>query len=246
MQTAGDRIRVTIHLTDAPAAQIVWAETYDRVVDDIFEIQDDITTEVAIALDLKLLTGEGNLIWWKDLPDRKTRELALRGLSYLYLGSKDGNAVARSIYEELNQICPDAPQAAALIAFTHFLDVMRGFSEDPEKSIESATVYAEKAIELGDIDGFGHIVLGSVRLHQRRYEEALDAAFKLRGTYRRAMFLAATSAQLGRADEARRHLADLRARPDLPNDIRTDMIELGYAASMVDRLLEGLRRAEKL
>jgi TolB-like protein len=178
VQTAGDRIRVTIHLTDAPAAQIVWAESYDRVVDDIFEIQDDITTEVAIALDLKLLTGEGNLIWWKDLPDRKTRELALRGLSYLYLGSKDGNAVARSIYEELNQICPDAPQAAALIAFTHFLDVMRGFSEDTEKSIESATVYAQKAIELGDIDGFGHIVLGSVRLHQRRYEEALALAEK--------------------------------------------------------------------
>jgi TolB-like protein len=49
---------VTIHLTDAPAAQIVWAESYDRVVDDIFEIQDDITTEVAIALDLKLLTGD--------------------------------------------------------------------------------------------------------------------------------------------------------------------------------------------
>jgi TolB-like protein/Tfp pilus assembly protein PilF len=79
-----------------------------------------------------------------------------------------------------------------------------------------------------------------------RYQAAQEAAFKLRGTYRRAMFLAATSAHLGRADDVRRHLADLRARPDLPDDIRTDMIELGYAASMVDRLLEGLRRAEEL
>ena len=178
VQMTDDRVRVTIQLTDAPAAQIIWAERYDRVVDDIFEIQDEITTEVAIALDLKLLAGEGSLIWWQDLPDRKTRELTLRGISHLYMGSPDGNAVARRIFEELNQILPDAPQAVALLAFTHWLDVMRGFSEDPEQSIERAASYAERAIELGDIDGFGHVVMGSVRLYQRRHDEALALSEK--------------------------------------------------------------------
>jgi TolB-like protein len=178
VQTSGDRIRVTIQLTDAPAAQIIWADSYDRIVDDIFEIQDEITTEVAIALDIKLLAGEGSLIWWKDLPTRQTRELALRGVSHLYMGSEEGNAAARRIFEELNQILPDAPQALALIAFTHWLDVMRGYSDDSAKSIETATSYAEKAIDLGDVDGFGHVVLGSVRLYQRRHEEALQLTDK--------------------------------------------------------------------
>jgi adenylate cyclase len=173
VQMAGDRIRVTIQLTDAPAAQIIWAESYDRVVDDIFELQDEITTEVAVALEIKLVAGEASLIWWKNLPTRKTRELALRGLSHLYMGSEAGNAMARQIFEEVNQLLPDAPQALGLIAFTHWLEVMRGYSHDPAQSMERAAFHAEKAIELGDHDGFGHVVLGSVRLYQGQHDEAL-------------------------------------------------------------------------
>lgn len=178
VQMSGDRVRVTIQLTDAPAAQIIWAEHYDRVVDDIFDIQDEITTEVTVALEVKLLAGEGSLIWWKNLPSRTARELALRGLSHLYMGSEYGNAIARRIFEELGEILPDSPQAPALIAFTNWVDAMRGWSDDPAQSIERAATQAEKAIELGDLDGFGHLVLGSVRLFQRQHEEALALSEK--------------------------------------------------------------------
>jgi class 3 adenylate cyclase/TolB-like protein len=173
VQMSGDRVRVTIQLTDAPAAQIMWAESYDRVVDNIFEIQDEITTEVAVALDVKLLSGEEALVWWDGLPDRTARELVLRGMSHLYMGSENGNAIARSNFEELNKICPDSPQALALMAFTNWVDVMRGWSSEPDQSMERAVTLAEKAVELGDPDGFGRIVLGSVRLFQGRHDEAL-------------------------------------------------------------------------
>lgn len=173
VQMAGDRIRVTIQLTDAPAGQIIWAERYDRVVDDIFEIQDEITTEVAVALDIKLLLGETGLLWWDNLPSRKVRELVLRGISHMYMGNETGNGVARSLFEELTQILPDSAQAMALAAYTNWLSVMRGWSKDPAKSIERATAQAEKSIEHGDPDGFGRVVLASVRLFQRRHDEAL-------------------------------------------------------------------------
>jgi len=178
VQMSGDRVRVTIQLTDAPAAQIIWAERYDRVVDDIFEIQDEITTEVAVALDVKLLAGEDSMIWWNNLPTRMARELVLRGISHLYMGSKNGNAIARSIFEELREILPDSPQALALMAYTNWLDVTRGWSNDPVKSIARATFQAEKAVELGDPDGFGHVLLGSVRLFQRQHDEALALSEK--------------------------------------------------------------------
>ena len=87
VQMSGERLRVTIQLTDAPAAQIIWAESYDRVFDDIFDVQDEITMEVAVALDIELLTGEGGLIWWNNLPNRTARELALRGISQTSEGS---------------------------------------------------------------------------------------------------------------------------------------------------------------
>jgi class 3 adenylate cyclase/TolB-like protein len=173
VQMSGDRVRVTIQLTDAPAAQIIWSESYDRVIDNIFDIQDEITTEVAVALDVKLLGGEESLIWWDSLPNRIARELVLRGISHLYTGSENGNAIARGNFEELNEICPDSPQALALMAFTNWVDVMRGWSREPDQSIERAATQAEKATELGDPDGFGRIVLGSVRLFQGRHDEAL-------------------------------------------------------------------------
>jgi class 3 adenylate cyclase/TolB-like protein len=185
VQMAGDRIRVTIHLTDAPAGHIVWSETYDRVVDDVFEIQDEITTEVAVALEIKLVAGEWSFVWWENLPTRKTRELALRGLSHLYMGSPQGNATARSIFEEINGLLPDAPQALALIAFTHWLEAMRGYSDDSAQSMKNAAAYAEKSIELGDHDGFGHVVLGSVRLYEGKHDEAMalsERAVKVRNS----------------------------------------------------------------
>ncbi len=184
IQMAGDRIRVTVQLTDAPAGQIVWSDTYDRIVDDIFEIQDEITTEVAVALEINLVAGEWSHIWWEDLPSRKTRELALRGLSHLYMGSEQGNSMARKTFEEINRLLPEAPQAVALLAFTHWLEVMRGFSDDPAKSMKAAADYAEQAMELGDIDGFAHVVLGSVRLYQKRHDEAMELSDKALGVRR--------------------------------------------------------------
>lgn len=173
VQLAGDRVRVTIQLTDAPAAQIIWSERYDRVVDDIFEIQDEITTEVAVALNVKLSSGESGLIWWNGLPSRKARELALRGLSHMYMGNETGNTEARRIFEQLMEILPDSPQALALSAFTNWRSVMQGWSKDPAQSLARATEQAEKSIERGDPDGFGRIVLASVRLFERRHDEAL-------------------------------------------------------------------------
>jgi class 3 adenylate cyclase/TolB-like protein len=173
VQMSGDRVRVTIQLTDAPAAQIVWAERYDRVVDNIFDIQDEITTEVVVALDVKLLGSEESLIWWDKLPNRMARELVLRGLSHLYMGSENGNAIARSNFEEVNEICSGSPQALALMALTNWLDALQGWSSEPDQSVERAATQAEEAIELGDPDGFGRIVLGSVRLFQGRHDEAL-------------------------------------------------------------------------
>jgi class 3 adenylate cyclase/TolB-like protein len=181
IQMAGDRIRVTVQLTDAPAGQIVWSDTYDRVVDDIFDIQDEITTEVAVALEINLVSGEWSYVWWENIPTRECRELALRGLSHLYLGTEQGNAMARTIFDKVNRLLPNAPQALALVAFTHFLEVMRGFSDDPEKAMETAADYAQKAVALGDVDGFAHIVLGSVRLYQRQHAEAMEYSDKALG-----------------------------------------------------------------
>jgi TolB-like protein len=173
VQMAGDRIRVTVQLTDAPAAQVIWADRYDRIVDDIFEIQDEITTQVAVALDTELVVGKQGLIWWDNLPNWKAREHVLHGLSHLYKFNKHDNAFARRMFKELDQIVPGEPQGLALMALTHWFDAFEGWSENAAQSVERATELAQEAVALGDPDGFGHIVLGHVRLFQHQHDEAL-------------------------------------------------------------------------
>jgi class 3 adenylate cyclase/TolB-like protein len=176
VQIVGDRLRITVQLTDAPAAQVVWAERYDRVLDDIFEIQDEVTTEVAIALNVSLEGGQSRMMWWENLPDRTTRELVLHGLSHLYKGTKHDNATARRMFEKVDELIPGGAKASGLIAFTYWADAFRFGSEDDARSIKNAAKSAEKAIALGDPDGFGHTVLARLRLLEHRHDEALALA----------------------------------------------------------------------
>lgn len=68
---------------------------------------------------------------------------------------------------------PEHPQALGQQALTHWIDAFQNWSRDPEESIRRATELAQKAVALDDPDGFGHVLLGHVRLFQRRHDEAL-------------------------------------------------------------------------
>jgi TolB-like protein len=106
-QIAGARIRVTVQLTDVPAARVVWSEQYDRVLDDIFELQDEITGEVVTTLGIEFSTPTDSaekFIWWNNLPGWKDREKVIRGINYLYKGTASDNALARREFEELVEL----------------------------------------------------------------------------------------------------------------------------------------------
>lgn len=176
VQISGDRLRITVQLTDAPAAQIVWAERYDRIIDDIFDIQDEITAEVAIALNVNLDGGQHRLMWWESLTDRKMKEYVLQGLSHIYKGTKQHNAMARQLYKKVDALMPENADTYGMISFTYWLDAFRYGGDDQEESIKRAREYAEKSVLLGDRNGFGHTVLASLRLYERRHEDALGLA----------------------------------------------------------------------
>jgi adenylate cyclase len=174
VQQAGNRIRATLQLTDVQTGEFVWAERYDRVLDDLFEMQDEITQEVIISLDVQLLGREGDRIWFNKLTSPKARELWLRAISHLYAGTKDDNATAQRIAEELHQVQPDAMHGVAISALTHWLDVFFGWTGPDARSAERATEWAEKTIQYEDNNGFGHIVLGHLQLFDGRHDEALE------------------------------------------------------------------------
>jgi class 3 adenylate cyclase len=178
VQQAGNRIRVTVQITDVEARQTTWAERYDRILDDVFKLQDEITGEVISSLHIELLNNEIGRIWFGKLTSPEAREYYYRGSSHLYEGNKEDNAAARHMFEELYRVQPDTVLGPSNVSVTHWLDAFFGWTEPSARSIEEATAWANKAIEYEDNNGIGHAILGHLQLLDGKYDEALATCSK--------------------------------------------------------------------
>lgn len=177
VQRSGQRIRVTLELTDIVARQIVWAERYDRLLEDAFAVQDEITAEVLKALDVKLASGEKWLLH-NTIRNLEVLDPFYRGLSHFYAGTKDGNAAAREMFEVVTRLQPDSPVGPAYLCFTYWADAFRGWVDTKEQSLAQAVLWADKAIEAKASNGLAQIVLASVHLLNCRHDEALATCYK--------------------------------------------------------------------
>jgi adenylate cyclase len=177
VQRSGQRIRITLELTDVVARQIVWAERYDRLQDDAFTLQDEITAEVLKALDIKLASGQKWLLH-STITSLEALDPFYRGLSHFYAGTKDDNAAARDMFETVTRLQPDSPVGPAYLCFTFWVDAFRGWTDSKEKSLAQAALWAERAMKAKGSNGLAHIVLASIHLLNRRHDEALATCYK--------------------------------------------------------------------
>ena len=139
----------------------------------MFKLQDEITGEVISSLNVKLVQGELARGWFGKLESPEAREYYYRGASYLYEGTKEDNAAARQMFEELYRVQPDSVMGPSNISFTHWLDAFQGWTDPSERSAEQAGRWAEKAMKYEDNNGIGHAVFGHLRLLSHEYDEAL-------------------------------------------------------------------------
>jgi len=178
VQQVGNRVRATVQLTDVAEKRTMWAERYDRLLDDTFRLQDEISREVVSSLCVSLLRNELGRSWVGKLNGPEAREYFCRGISHMYKGTADDNATAREMFERLYQIDPESVAGPSNVSLTHWVDAFFGWSDDAEDSIASAARWALRAVEYTDNNGLGHTVLGHLRLLERRYDEALAISAK--------------------------------------------------------------------
>ena len=173
VQQAGDRVRVTVQLTDVEAKQTILAERYDRVLVDVFELQDEITREVISSLNIKLATNEINRVWFAKLTNPEAVEYYYRGASHFYEINKDDNATARRLFEELTRVQPDSVVGPSYVSVTHWMDAFFDWTDPASGSMEQAATWAKKAMEYEENNGIGHAVFGHLQLLDGNYDEAL-------------------------------------------------------------------------
>lgn len=173
VQSVGQRVRATLHLTDVRRSEVIWAERYDRDFNDVFKLQDDVSSEVITSLDIQTRTGEIARIWASKLTGPEAREYYYRGINHLYKASRDDNATARRMFEGLYRVQPDLHHGPNNIALTHWRDVFFGWAASPARSAEMAADWARKAIEHEDNDGISYTVLGYIELLEGKHDDAL-------------------------------------------------------------------------
>ena len=175
VRKSDDKVRVTAQLIDALKGMHLWAEKYDRDMEDIFAIQDDITREIIAALQVKLTEGEQARIWSRGTQNTKAYEAALESLEYFRRFNPDDVILCRKKAEEAIALDPNYPFAIALLAWSHLVEVWNGWSKSPGESMKKAVELGQKTLTLDENYEGAHSLLGSIYLVQKQWDKAIEA-----------------------------------------------------------------------
>jgi len=173
IQKSGDRIRVNAQLIDALKGHHIWSEQYNKHLNDLFAILDEISQEVAVALQVELTQGDQARIWHKTTDNLEAWGFATRGYSLFEHYTKEDNAKARKLFEQALKLDPDYAFAWMMLAWTHWVDARFGFSQSRAESFKLAVELAQKALSLDETLADVYALLGSIRLFQRQHEKAI-------------------------------------------------------------------------
>lgn len=174
VRKSGNRIRITAQLIDADNGSHVWAERYDRAIDDIFTIQDEITLVLATEMQVKLTEGEQARLRYTTTKNVEAWTYWVQGLS-LYRGpvTKENMGSARLYWEKALALDPTSAALNAMLGFIHCLDARFGWWDDRETALGKARTYADKALELEPANADAYRTSSVLLLAQGRYDEAV-------------------------------------------------------------------------
>ena len=175
VRRAGGRVRITAQLIEAASGHHVWAERYDRDLEDVFAIQDEIVRRIVGALDVRLLRGEQAAGWRKLLHSAEALDAYYRGLDLFNRVSREANAEAASCFEQVVALEPGSPLGHLGKAWTELSAFRYGWSASPPESLKRAAALAERALELDEGCADAHALLGYYHLLQGHHDRAVAA-----------------------------------------------------------------------
>ena len=184
-----NRVRISVELADAESGRTIWGDRYDRDLDDIFAVQDEITYMVAAATAVQIKASEGERTRQMRPSDLEAYGLVLQGQQRIFRYTRDDNHDARKLYESALEADPGYARAIAAISRTLNLDWRYSWTDSPEEALNKALEFAQQAVLLDETDARGFGELGFVHLYRKEHDTSIDA-------YKRALTLNPNDADL--------------------------------------------------
>jgi adenylate cyclase len=173
VRKGGDKIRITVQLIDALSGHHLWAEQYDRNLDDIFAVQDEITKKIITALQVKLTEGEQVRAAAKGTNNLEAYLKCLQANEYLNRGNIQRNALAKQLAKEAIALDSEYAWAYYVLARTHQNDMWHGTTKSPKESLAKAMELLQKAIVLDNTFAEAHSELGFLFSIEKQHDKAL-------------------------------------------------------------------------
>jgi len=161
VRRAGDRVRISAQLLSADGFHL-WAERYDRTLEDVFAVQEEIASSIAAALRVALSPSEAEQLGGSRPKDVRAYDLYLKGRGQYERFDEDGYREALRLFEAAIEIDPDYALAYAGIADVHGQFLQWSLVEDREAAMERGLSAARRAIALNPKLAEGHKAEGLV------------------------------------------------------------------------------------
>ena len=181
VRKAGTHLRVTVQLVEAATGNHLWAEKFDRELQDIFAMQDEITQSIVASIAGRIEEADRRRALRKGAADLTAYDLLLRGKHCLTQGSQQHVLEARAILQRSLELDPEYAEAYVVLAETYFYEAMSNWSPSPEAAAERLFELAQDAAQLDGQSSGAHLCLawgywrikGNYEMAEAQIEEAI-------------------------------------------------------------------------
>ncbi|MBB4184397.1 adenylate cyclase [Sinorhizobium terangae] len=172
VRRAADRIRINAQMIDGTTGGHLWAERYDRCIEDIFAVQDEVTRTIVSALKVKLTAGEEERREHRGKVDPEAYDLLVRSRQTMLQLSAVSSREARAMLERVIEIDPGLAAAYARLSIIAFAEYVNRWNGATPENLGRALQLAHKAIDVDDTEPQAHVSLALVLAWMRRLDEA--------------------------------------------------------------------------
>jgi TolB-like protein/DNA-binding winged helix-turn-helix (wHTH) protein len=169
----GQRVRTTAQLVETEGGRQLWAERYDRDLQDLFALQDEITTTLAARIEPEIGAAERLRVERKTVPALHAWDFFRLGTKHFYKATAPENLEAQRLFRRAIELDPSLADAYGYLCYAIVLSMVYFEAEPNEERLNEAVAIGRKGVELDDQDGLLRFMYGRALLARKAYGDAL-------------------------------------------------------------------------